>query len=292
MTIGQCATWACLLELLAPKPGNVHRSADFAELTCYEFAAAAVAFGPAFQAAAEGRTGVGATVLAAVQAARSVVASNTHLGTILLLAPLACVPRAEPFSSGVPRVLRALTADDARDVYEAIRLAKPGGLGQVTEADIHTSPPQDLRAAMRLAADRDLVARQYAEDFALVLGPLRSWLLEYVAAGHTLPDAILWTFVKLLSCAPDSLIARKCGAAVAQEGTQRAARVFAAGPPGSEEAFDAVADLDFWLRSDGQKRNPGTSADLLAATLFVILRDGDLRPPYRFRPGKNCSDLR
>ena len=36
----------------------------------------------------------------------------------------------------------------------------------------------------------------------------------------------------------------------------------------------ALADFDFWLRSDGHRRNPGTTADLIAAALFAGLRDG------------------
>jgi len=42
-----------------------------------------------------------------------------------------------------------------------------------------------------------------------------------------------------------------------------------------------LADFDFWLRSDGHRRNPGTTADLIAAALFVLLRDGLIDPPYR-----------
>ena len=79
---------------------------------------------------------------------------------------------------------------------------------------------------------------------------------------------------------PDSLIARKCGRAIADESAARAAAAAEAGPLGSEDDWRAVADLDFWLRSDRQKRNPGTTADLIAAALFAGLRDGLIRPPY------------
>ena len=51
------------------------------------------------------------------------------------------------------------------------------------------------------------------------------------------------------------------------------------GEPGDEEYHAAVSDFDFMLRSDGHRRNPGTTADLIAAALFALLRDGKLQPP-------------
>jgi len=42
-----------------------------------------------------------------------------------------------------------------------------------------------------------------------------------------------------------------------------------------------------WLRADGNRRNPGTSADLVAATLFVALREEliPLPSPYPWSAG-------
>jgi triphosphoribosyl-dephospho-CoA synthase len=79
---------------------------------------------------------------------------------------------------------------------------------------------------------------------------------------------------------PDSLIARKCGSTVAKESASRAAQVLDTGQPGDESYLDALSDLDFWLRSDHHRKNPGTTADLIAAGLFVALRDGLLATPY------------
>src|SRR5437867_4215868 len=124
LTIGQCATLACLLEATAPKVGNVHRGADFEDLTFSNFLVSAVAIGPAMDAAA--RTGVGRAVYDAAAATRRVVSTNTNLGMALLVAPLAAVPRDERLTTAsVGSVLRSLTAEDSRLVYEAIRLARP-----------------------------------------------------------------------------------------------------------------------------------------------------------------------
>ena len=210
LTLAQCATLACLLEVSAPKPGNVHRGADFEDLTFLDFVWSAVAIGPAMEDAQ--RHGVGATVLAAIGATRAVVATNSNLGTALLLAPLAAVPRAQPLAAGVAAVLSALTAGDSQRVYEAIRLAQPGGLGQVEAMDVAASAPRDLRDAMAAASERDLVARQYVTNFAIVLEEVVPGLLAGARHGWSLVDTIVQAQLQLLARYGDSLIAQVwCG---------------------------------------------------------------------------------
>ncbi len=279
LLIGQYATLACLLEATAPKVGNVHRGADFEELTFTDFVASAVAIGPAFEAACE--IGVGRTVLDAVTATRGVVATNTNLGMVLLLAPLAVVPSQERLTTEtVSQVLRGMTADDSRWVYEAIRLAQPGGLGEVESMDVAEEPPADLLTAMRAAAQRDLVARQYAEDFQLVLNDTLPELVTGTGQGWSLTDSIIHAQVLLISKHGDSLIRRKCGEEVSTQASTIAKQVLSFGNPGDDDYYAALADFDFWLRSDGNQRNPGTTADLIAAALFAGLRDGHLSPPW------------
>src|SRR5262249_52030356 len=113
--------------------------------------------------------GVGRAILEAVAATKAVTHSNTNLGIILLLAPLAAVPRQTRLADGIGNVLEGLTLEDAQLTYQAIRLAQPGGMGQVDDQDISRPPTTTLREAMCLAAERDLIARQYADNFSLVL---------------------------------------------------------------------------------------------------------------------------
>jgi triphosphoribosyl-dephospho-CoA synthase len=280
LSIGQCATLACLLEATAPKVGNVHRGADFDDLTFTDFAVSAVAIGPAMEDAAA--TGVGRAVLDAVTATRKVVDTNTNLGMILLLAPLAAVPRKQYLTPGtVGQVLARMRPADSLLVYEAIRLAQPGGLGSVEEMDVLSQPPDTLLDAMRAAAERDLVARQFAENFRLVLEEVNPRIFAGGLNGWSLTDSIVYNHVRLIADYGDSLIARKCGVETEKRASAIAAQVLAAGHPGDEAYFKALADFDFWLRSDGNRRNPGTTADLIAAALFAGLRDGRLPPPWR-----------
>ncbi len=279
LSIGQCASLACLMEVTAPKVGNVHRGADFADMTYWDFIVSAQVIGPIMDEAP--RRSLGETVLAAVQATRSAVGVNTNLGTVLLLTPLCMVPRGESLPVGVPKVLSELTPQDARDVYEAIRHAQPGGMGTAERHDLANDAPGDLIEAMREAADRDRVARQYAEGFSDVLDRVVPWLSESLGAGKSLADAIVETHLRLLAACGDSLIARKCGDEVTREASDRASAALERMQQDEEVYRAALADFDFWLRSDGHRRNPGTTADLLAAGLFVALREGVIGEPYR-----------
>jgi triphosphoribosyl-dephospho-CoA synthase len=279
LSISQCATLATIIEATAPKPGNVHRGTDFEDSTYPDFIVAAVATGPVFEEAVE--LPLGQTILAAVEVTRRAVGTNTNLGTILLVAPLAKVPRTVHLQGGVADVLAQLTSDDARDVYTAIRTASPGGLGTSDTADVHDEPPEDLLAAMRLGAERDMVARQYAETFHHVLAVVLPWLKEALAAGMSLSTAVVHVHLRLMAEFPDSLIARRRGEKVAHQSAGMAAAVLAAGSSQDDAYQDALADLDFWLRADGHQRNPGTTADLLAAGLFAALRDGIIKAPFR-----------
>ncbi|MFI4873752.1 MAG: triphosphoribosyl-dephospho-CoA synthase [Blastopirellula sp. JB062] len=278
LTLGQMATLACLLEVNAPKPGNVHRGADFADLGLNDFAASAVAIGPAFDSAARSR--IGRTVLAAIRATRGVVDTNTNLGLVLLLAPLAAAPVKELNPNGVAARLADLNQDDAADVYRAIALANPGGLGKVDSMDAFGAAPADLMAAMQAAADRDLVAQQYVNGCRQVFDAVQLLTAADLEA-LPLPERIVHAYVRQMAAFPDSLIARKCGLQVAEKSALLAQRALDAGAPDDEAYFDELRNLDFWLRSDGNRRNPGTSADIIGAAIFVALRLHKIVPPFR-----------
>lgn len=281
LSAGTCAALACMLEVAAPKPGNVHRGADFEDLSMIDLLASGIAIAAPLDAAAAGAR-LGPTVLAAIEATRGVVSTNTNLGMVLLMAPLAMAPPEESLTAGVRHVLATLDADDARCVYQAIRLAQPGGMGKVDEADLAGEAPASLLAAMQLAAERDLVARQYVNHFAEVLQFVVPQLTRGQARGWPLADSIVRAHLELMADHPDSLIARKCGANVARQASDHARQVLDSGWPGEEVYARALGDFDFWLRSDGHRRNPGATADLVAAGLFAALRDGIIQLPLQF----------
>jgi triphosphoribosyl-dephospho-CoA synthase len=260
------------------KPGNVHRFADLPDLHFADFLKSAAAIATPLDRVVA--SGVGRTVFEAIEATRRVVATNTNLGIVLLLAPLAAVPLDTDLAAGVETVLAASTVEDAKWVYRAIRLAEPGGLGKVPEQDVCDEPTVTLRDAMALAADRDLVARQYANGFREVLALGLAPLCRSLDAGKPLETAIIASYLSLLAHHPDSLVARKHGIAAARAVCDRAARLLAAGWPDYAGAKEDCDDFDAWLRQPGHRYNPGTSADLVTAALFAALRDGKIELPF------------
>jgi triphosphoribosyl-dephospho-CoA synthase len=187
---------------------------------------------------------------------------------VLLLAPLAKASGGLDLRNAVRDVLDATTVSDAVDVYEAIRLAAPGGMGEVRDQDIRAAPTASLRDVMLLAADRDLIARQYANYFADIFTLGIPALLEGLKRYGRLELAIQHCQLVWLAQHPDSLIQRKCGPEVAGEASRRARKVL------ESAVIDAAyADFDRWLRADGHARNPGTTADLITTCLFAALRE-------------------
>ena len=276
LSTGELAMMACLLEARAPKAGNVSPAKGFKGTTLRHFIEAASAIAGPLDRAAE--RPLGDTILEAVTESRKVTEQNVNLGIILLLGPLASAPQGAEPRDGVRGVLDNLDDEDCRKVYDAIRIASPGGLGSVETADVNDPPPGDLIAAMELAAERDLVARQYVNGFEQVFCDGLDWLRESCEAGLELDSAIVRLHLQFMASYPDSLIARKCGPETAREAAAGAARVLEGGWPeaGTEALF---TELDSWLREDGNRRNPGTSADLVAGCLFLALRAGIIALP-------------
>jgi triphosphoribosyl-dephospho-CoA synthase len=275
----QIAKWvhtACLLEVLSPKPGNVSPASEFRDASVDDFLKSAAAIAPEMSLA-ETRP-LGETILQAVQATRAVVGHNTNLGIILLIAPLAAVRPEQSLFDGVPDILRRTTVADSQSVYRAIRLAQPAGLGEVTDQDLQSEPSETLQECMRLAADRDLIAAQYANGFQQVLHCGLEWLREAPGIADSQQAQIVWLAVRILSEFGDSLIARKCGEEVSHAVREKAKSLLRSGWPAKGESADGLAELDAFLRADGNRRNPGTTADLVAAILFAALREGWFAP--------------
>jgi triphosphoribosyl-dephospho-CoA synthase len=261
------------------KPGNVSVDSAGHGMTAAQFIASADA---AASALFTHGTTVGARILDAVSRTRDVAGCNTNLGIVLLIAPLAAAldlladsPADDvAWRTATQSVLAALDLDDARAAYRAIALANPGGLGDAPEQSVHELPTVDLRAAMALAADRDSVARQYANGFRDVFETGLDTARRVQRRGQSQPATVvtLDAFLAFLSGWPDSHIVRKHGLPVAQSVTREARSRYEA--MHRALARDTLADelltLGAWdAELKAQGINPGTSADLTVATLFV-----------------------
>jgi triphosphoribosyl-dephospho-CoA synthase len=264
-----------VLEVSAEKPGNITPSHDFHDTTYEDMVRSAIAVGP--ELARAGERGVGDTILAVVQASRRAAPANTNLGIALLLAPLARAALAGgPLRERLAATLDELDVADARAAYAAIRLAGAGGLRERVEHDVRSEPTVGLREAMASAAARDQIAAEYVRDFALTFETGIPALAAALGDGLGEREAIVELHLRLLAATPDTLIARKRGAEAAARVSAGATEVLAAGGVRTTAGRRALRSFDAALREPSNALNPGTTADVVTATLFVALLEGIL----------------
>ena len=276
--VAVAAQVACLLEVSAPKPGNVSAGASFHDTRWEDFLVSAAAIGPALASA--GERPLGETIRAAIEATRRWTRVNTNLGVVLLLAPLArAALRQGPGSlrARLAATLADTTVEDAREVYTAIRLASPGGLGRAPAQDVAHTPTVTLREAMALAADRDAIAREYGTEFRATFDVGAPALERALEDGLSWNEATVEAYLTLLASAPDTHIARKLGRDEAGAVQRRARAALEAGGVRQAAGRGAIAALDHDLRDARNARNPGATADLTAAAIFVVLLAGGWR---------------
>lgn len=267
--------WACVLEATAPKAGNVFPGMPFGDLCHRDFVVAAEI---AAESLADGGTSISERVLRAVRRSVAATGTNVNLGILLLLGPLVGadeslgqpadgVDRWERWRPAVNRFLAGVSCQDGKRYFQAISASKAGGLGVAAELDVHSTPADeiDLIEAMRLAAEDDRIARQYACDFNDLLENVVPVLAAEMQSCGDVLSGIASAHLRLLAGEPDSLITRKRGREVAVAVQKHAAKVR---PQNASE----VTEFDTYLRDGTHSLNPGTTADLIAAGLYVLLR--------------------
>ncbi len=263
---------ACETELLALKPGNVHVHAGGHHMSVGDFRAAAVASAPHITDVSLSQ---GERIFRAIDASRKAVPLNTNLGIVLLCVPLAeaamaCEeqPTQETMRAQAAAALGRLDRNDAAWAFKAIALASPGGLGEAAEHDVRKPATVALVEAMKAAADRDRIAAQYAygffDVFNVALPPLNHFLMH---SGDE-AEAASRLYLFLLATVPDSHLVRKAGQDRATLVLLEAKSIFK-----QAEGLEAHARRERLLAWDSKLKaeglNPGTTADLTVATLFL-----------------------
>jgi len=305
--VARCATLAALLEVSAyPKPGNVHRTRDFLNTRFEHFLAGSVAMGSAMRRLAvrgfeaeRGLTGwqdigVGGSVLEAVEETLHWQrGGNVNLGVALLFAPMAVAAGAALLDDGtvdarrlrgkLSDVVDSTTPGDAVAFYQAIRRAMtPRVLGEVEDLDVLDDSAPDrireeglsLKDVFRRCSDRDSICSEWVTDFGITFETGYPYLKRTLEGSEDVNSAVVDTFLHILSSHPDSLIRRKSGLDKAEEVSKRAQLILDAGGSRATEGGDMLRHLDDELRGAGGGLNPGTTADLTAASIFVVLLEG------------------
>lgn len=271
--------WACVLEATSPKGGNVYPAESFDDLTHADFMIAAAITSQAF---APDNVPITQRMFSAVSQTRAATKTNVNLGIVLLLGPLVAADEklatttrdGQNWLAMIAEVLESFDIEDGRRVYAAINAASAGGLGEVDSMDVRDDDPRvDIVAAMESAQHRDRIAHQWAGGFADLFDHVVPVIDESIRGCGDVLSGIAIAHIRLLAETPDTLIARKCGWSVADDVQHRAALV-------DIDDIDSMIGFDHSLRSADHRLNPGTTADLIAAGLYVLLRGF----PSSFKP--------
>jgi len=304
--VGRCASLASLLEVSAyPKPGNVHRTRDFPDTRFEHFLAGGVALGPAMRKIALrghdafsgsldwDKIGVGSHILNAVTDSMEWQrGGNVNLGVVLLLAPISAAAGATLHDSAkidvvnlrknLEKVVRSAASCDTVDIYKAINAAmSPRTLGTTGELDVTDEGSSEKIIAEDISphevfekcAERDMICREWITGFQITFELGYPTLKSSLKTG-TVNSAVIDTFLHILSSYPDSLITRKSGAEKASKVSERALEVLDAGGASTDEGTRLLWALDDELHGAEGDLNPGTTADLTAASIFVSLLEG------------------
>ncbi len=314
--ISEKAQFAMFLDVLTPKPGNVHRYRDHPDTRFIHFIASITYLGrPIYLAAKWGyqkrisnleTSRLGELIKTAVQASMAPHDKNTLLGTILLLIPLAIAAGAKISQSrlsssslreSLSQILQNTTVDDAVEVIRAIQLARPGGATPKSPdwtpklrafsfqsphtIDLIQREKYTLRNLQALASTYDAIAQEYVSDFAYTFETLYPQVKSNLNQYPHLESAVLACYLWALSNRPDSLIQRKAGPQVAEEVMHRAKKLYSKICRLPESRWlDELNPFDEYLRSEGSKLNPGTTADLLTTALFCSLLMEDVKSVF------------
>lgn len=265
--IAEAFVASCRDEIEAPKPGNVHVYAEGHGMTVADFLASAEAAAPGLCATG---TSVGTRILAAIEATLSAVGQNTNLGIVLLCAPLAAAAEiGSELRGAVGRVLADLSLADAEATFRAILAAGPAGLGKAERHDVRAPADTTLLEAMRAAADRDKIAYQYVSGFEDVFETGFSALELVRRKSRGAPWLAVGAHLAFLSRFADSHILRKHGPETAARVREQAEELHRAlmETPDPATLLEALLAFDQKLKSGNT--NPGTTADLVVATLFA-----------------------
>ncbi len=303
--VAACLQLATLLEVSAyPKPGNVHRTADFLETRYEHFLASAVALASPFKYGAEkgslvstGRIkpndiGVGRIIKnAVVNVSEWQHGGNTLLGAIILLSPMSVAAGMtlvdDSFSVARLRenlkvVVESSTPTDAMDVYDAILIAKPEGLSEVPKLDV-TDPTSrqkileekvTLLDVLEISSRYDSVASEWVSNYSITFDLGYPYFTKQLEDGKDINTATVQTFLKILSEVPDTFIARKVGLSKAKEVSVKARKVLDEGGLLTPEGRSCIQKFDRAIRDPAHKLSPGTTADIVTAVLAVSILNG------------------
>ncbi|MHA1860688.1 MAG: triphosphoribosyl-dephospho-CoA synthase [Candidatus Ranarchaeia archaeon] len=318
------AQTAAMLEVAGtPKPGNVHRTRDFWDTRFEHFLAGGVALGPAIRRVASrgafckqhglplNEVKIGKAIFDAVSSVQGWHhGANTHLGTVMLLTPLAAaaglsIPtdsldwNIKRVQDSADRIMKATTVEDAIYIYRTLAEIGYSRHGKVETTEAPDAFDEDaivelrsrgltLYDVMAASAPYDRIADEMVNGFPVTFS---IGVKAFRQAWGILKDVNMTTihvFLRILSELPDLLVARKVGLQYtsnvekavklgmpqALEISKAAKRALESGGFKTQQGRQLVRELDRHLHSRRNLLNPGSTADITATTLMIMLLNG------------------
>lgn len=276
--VSRSAVTAATLVFSAPTPGSGSRYRD-GGVAHEARVLAAFAAGDAYARA--GERGVGDTVLAASRAAMD-LAGFADARAAALLAPLA---RAALLGEPLRRVLGRLDHQDITPFVRALDLAgQDAPLAGALRYALGAGPDTTLRDAMRFAAGRDALAREYVRGFEVTRELARPALLSALSRADSIRGVLVQAYLEVLSEVPDLDVAARAGRGEAEDVSRMAKGVLKAGGVHSRRGLEGIANLDGILRADGRLTPTATEPPVIAAAFLVALEYGPDALNHRLRP--------
>ncbi|TQQ82952.1 triphosphoribosyl-dephospho-CoA synthase [Halonotius terrestris] len=283
-TPAENAQLALLLEVSGtPKPGNVDRHRDLGDLRFEHFMAGAVGAADGLRRAEAGDP-VGVAFEDAVAGMANQQGGNTQFGCLLLLVPLVRAAASDALTPrGVSEIVKATTVEDAINFYRAFEHVDVAVDDLPSDADA-----LDVRrgsAAAPTLRERgltlyDIMGFSAEPDDGVPDGNAREWVTGFdrafgaadrlLADEGPVGDRTARVFLDLLAEEPDTLVAITHGKSTARKVSHRAAEV--ADEIAASDDLSAAEALAEEFVDAGY--NPGTTADLTAAALFIALEGG------------------
>ncbi len=279
--IARCAQLAMILEVSAtPKPGNIDRDHNYTDTRFEHFLASAVGVYPVLEKAAISKSGVGSFIREAViESSRWQRGGNTHFGAFILLIPLVTAAgkceNKSCLKTQVQKVVRETTVDDAVELYRAFSEAKvkvkPADdldLGDIASLDKIRERSLTLFNLMEISSSYDMIAEEWINGFQKTFECAAS--IQDKIRRYGINDAVVLTFMELLSSNRDTFIQTKFDERKAKEVSLRAKSILQKGD--IDNIRDEIHSFDEELLKEGV--NPGSTADIIIAGLFVSLFEG------------------
>ena len=263
---------ACMAELQALKPGNVHIFSDGHGMTIHDFIKSAEASAAVI---AQPNLSIGERIYYAVEATQKAVGLNTNLGVILLCAPLIDAAlngdSTLTLSQNLTHTLSQLNVQDAVLAAKAIVIASPAGLGKTAQHDVNETPNESLLALMCFSADKDRIAWQYTHSYQDIFEFGLQRYNQSMIRWQNPAWAATALYLGFLARNLDTHIVRKYDETLAAD-VMTEAQGFEANFLAAENPKLVQKKLLDWDASLKKRNiNPGTSADLTVATLLTAL---------------------